>query len=169
MAAITYLNLASEARTNVYNLINSYSNVADPTLMSTESRKWIYTREPDVKASDFKGYPFIIVHLATPSIEEKGSLSMKSRIVNWDIEIEIVTSDRGYGAKDGQGATQIDSISDDVLQTLMSKTNRLTLQGYGMYFALPKATDVVVEALGEELVYRRSIVASFSTRMQVSA
>ncbi|KKM25258.1 hypothetical protein LCGC14_1596790 [marine sediment metagenome] len=58
---VTYTNLFSESRANVIALITS-TNVPDPIISSAEYRKWIYSREPDVKASDFKGYPYIIVN-----------------------------------------------------------------------------------------------------------
>ena len=95
---VDYTKLFSEARTNVIALITA-SNVSDPGYSSAEFRKRIYSRDPDYKAMDFAGYPYIIVWPADVTVEkEKGQASLdgKSKFVFWDIEIEIVTSDRGF-------------------------------------------------------------------------
>ena len=166
---VTYENLFSESRANVVALITS-TNVPDPTLSSAEFRKWIYSREPDVKSSDFKGYPYIIINPCDLDIEsENGSLDGKSKFVYWDIEVEIVTSDRGYGEKDGKGLTHMDSISNSLIQTFMNITNRKTLSTNSMKFVNPTTTAVGTEVIDNELVYRRSMILSFKSKIQVSA
>jgi len=100
--------------------------------------------------------------------KERGSLDGKSKFVFWDVEIEIITSDRGYGEKDGQGLTNIDTISNNVVKTFMNKTNRITLSNNSMKFTHPETTSVSTEEFNNELVYRRSIMLSFESRIQVS-
>lgn len=168
---VTYENLFSESRNNVVALMTS-SNVPDPNISSKEFRKWIYSREPGVKASDFAGYPFIIVYPSVVDFEAdkgNGSLDMKSKATFWDIEIEIITSDRGYGEKDGQGLTNIDTISNSVVKTFMNKTNRITLSNNSMKFTNPSTTSISIEDFHNERVYRRSIMLSFESRIQVSS
>ena len=166
---VTYTKLFSESRANVIALMTS-TNVVDPIVSSAEFRKWIYSREPDVKSIDFKGYPYLIVHPSDLDIEkELGSLDGKSKFVFWDIEIEIVTSDRGYGEEDGKGLTHMDAISDDLIETFMGTTNRDTLSTNSMKFVNPTTTAVGTEVIDNELVYRRSILLSFKSRIQVSA
>lgn len=166
---VTYQNLFSESRNNVIALLTA-ANVPDPTISSAEYRKWIYAREPDVKSSEFKGYPFIVVHPADMDIDkEKGSVGGKSKNVFWDIEIEIITSDRGYGANDGLGLTHIDTISNSIVKTLMNLTNRKTLQGNSMFFGNTQTSSVGTDIIDNELVYRRSIIVNFMSRIQVSA
>ena len=166
---VTYQNLFSESRNNVVALVTS-TNVPDPTLSSAEFRKWIYSREPDVKSADFKGYPFIVINPVDLDIEaEGGSLDGKSKFIYWDIEIEIVTSDRGYGEKDGKGLTYMDSISNSLIKTFMNITNRKTLSTNSMKFVNPTTTAVGTEVIDNELVYRRSFILSFKSRIQVSA
>ena len=166
---VLYTNLFSESRNNVIALITS-SNVPDPIISSAEFRKWIYSREPDVKSSDFKGYPFLVVHPTDLDIEkEGGSLDMKSKFTFWDIEIEIVTSERGYGENDGKGLTNMDTISNNLIKTFMDKTNRITLSNNSMKFANVSTTSVGTEIIDNELVYRRSVMLSFKSRIQVSA
>jgi len=166
---VTYTNLFSESRNNVIALITS-SNVPDPTISSAEFRKWIYSREPDIKSSSFKGYPYLIINPTDLDIEkEKGSLDGKSKFVYWDIEIEIVTSDRGYGENDAKGLLHIDAISDDLLKTYMNITNRKTLSTNSMKFVIPTTTAVGTEVIDNELVYRRSILLSFKSRIKISS
>ena len=171
MTQVMYQNLFSESRNNVVALINS-SNVPDPTVSSSEFRKWVYSRQPDVKDAGFKGYPFLVVNPADVDIEsEKGmaSLDGKSKKVYWDIEIEIVTSDRGYGEGDGKGLSHMDSISNSLVKTFQSMTNRKTLSTNSMKFATVTTTSVNTEIMENELVYKRSIMLGFESRIQVSA
>lgn len=169
MAKVSITNLASEPRTNVLNLISDSSNVADPVISSAGFRKWIYSREPDTKASDFKGYPFIIVHAARFLPETTGMMSGKKRFATFVIQIEIVSSDRGYGGSDGKGLTHNDAVTDDVLETLMDLTNRATLKSYGMSFSQPSVSSINVEPLHNELTYRRSIDVEFNDLVVVSS
>ena len=169
MAQVTYKNLFSEPRARVVALITSV-NVPDPITSSAEFRKWIYSREPDVKSINFKGYPYIIVNPSDFDIDdEKGTIDMKSKLVFWDIEIEIVTSERGYGETDGKGLTHMDTISNSLMQTFMDKTNRRSLSNNSMKFVNPTTTAVGTEVLDNELIYRRSIIISFKSRIQISA
>jgi len=167
---VDYTKLFSESWNNVYQLIKSVSNVADPISVSTQFRKWVYSREPDVKANDFSGYPFVIVHPAEFSQEDEGqSLDGKSQMTTWDVEIEIVSSDRGFGPNDGKGRTYLDAVSNDVVQTLNDATNRATLRSNGMYFSKSVSGGSSVDALSNELVFRRSIMVGFRGKLQVSA
>ena len=171
MAQVTYENLFSEARANVVALINS--NVTDPTITSTQVRKWIYSSEPDVKSSSFKGYPVLVVNHADVDIlgegDNRGSLDGKSKPVFWSIEVEVITSDRGYAGKDGQGATQMDSISNSIMKTFNDKTNKTTLSNQSMKFSNPTTTAVNSDVIQNEKVFRRSILLPFQSRIQVSA
>jgi len=173
MAQVTYTNLFSESRNNIVTLLSNSSNVPDPTISSAEHRKWIYSREPDVKASDFSGYPYFVINPSDVDIggeEEKGnSLDMKSKYVFWDIMIDITTSDRGYGGKDGLGLSHMDSISNSIIKTLLNKTNRQSLSQNSMKFATPRTSSVTTEIRNNELVFNRSIIVSFKSKIQVSA
>lgn len=169
-ARVDYTKLLSEAWQNVYDLINNKSNVADPTTTSAEYRKWIYSRDPDVKASDFAGYPFIIVNPAMMDTESAaGSVDRKSKSILWTVEVEVVSSDRGANNQEGKGLTNNDAIADDVLQTFSDSTNKTTLRANNMLMSMPSATGIVIDDFHNERVYRRSIILSFRTKMQVSA
>lgn len=170
MAQVTYANLFSEPRNNVVNLISDTSNVADPVAGSAENRKFIYSRFPDVKAADFAGYPFIVIKstdLETEIPESSGD--GKSKIVNFEIEIEIYTSDRGYGYENGRGLANMEAISDDVVETLMDITNRKSLKSFGLAFSTIEPTRISEQALKNEMTYKRIIPLTFRNKMQVSA
>ncbi len=96
-------------------------------------------------------------------------LNYWDKIPRGKLDIEIVTSDRGYGEDDGKGLTYVDSISNNLTTTFMDITNRKTLSLNSLKFANVTSTSVVTEVVEDELVYRRSILLSFRSRIQVSA
>jgi hypothetical protein len=161
MAKVASTNLISEPRNNVVSLISNKSNVADPITSSSEYRKWIYSRDPDIKAADFAGYPFIVINPATIDTSNGASLDMTRRFVDWTIEIEVVSSDRGQGNRAGKGLTHNDAITDDILETLLKVANRKTLISQGMSLNTPIISDVLIEPLKHELTYRRIITVPF--------
>ena len=166
MTKVNYSNLVSKPRENVIDLISDSSNVADPISSSAEFRKWIYSRTPDVKSGNFSGYPFIIVSACKFDPDETGN--ERRKFVSWTIDLEVISSDRGYGNNDGKGLSHNDAITDDILQTFLDYTNRGTLRNYGMSFSRPVVSDIIVVQMQNELVYRRIITLSFSERLKIS-
>lgn len=170
MAQVIYSNQFSEPRNLIVSLISNKSNVSDPITSTSGFRKWIYSRYPDVKSTDFKGYPFIVIkgtELENEKIET--SADGRSKFVNYDIEIEIYTSDRGYGSQDGKGLQYMDSISDSVIKTLMNITNRKSLKNNNLSMASVDPTPVSEQVLKDEITYKRIIPISFRSWMKVSA
>jgi len=168
MARVTYDKLFSESRKNVI-LLLSKSNVPDPISSSSEYRKWIYSSSPDVKSVGFSGYPLLIVNHADVDILDRSLLSGKTNNVEWNIEVEIVTSDRGNGNKAGMGAMQMDSISDNIMKTFCDVENRKVLSSQSMNFSRPITTAVTTDVVQNEKVFRRSILLSFSSKIKVSS
>jgi len=171
---VTYENMYSASRDNVLALLENNSNVPDPVRASAEFRKWIYSRDPDVKSNSFKGYPYMVINPADVALPEEkgrgsGTVDGKSKPVSWDIIVEIVTSDRGYSGKDAKALSHMDSISNAIHKTMMNITNRNTLSGNSMKFANVISTTVVPEIIANEMVYRRSFLLGFESRIQVSA
>ncbi len=169
---ITYSTILSQARENIYDIINSASNVADPISSSAQTRKWIYSRFPDVKASNFTGYPFIILTPANVTYsEDRGkSLDLKSNIVEWSIEINIYASDRSYnGGSEGNGYIHITDISDDIVKTFNDVAIKKTLMTNNIQFANIKSTSNDVEDIDKERIFYQSFMLTFRTKMQVSA
>ena len=169
MAQVTYTNLFSEPRNRVVALITS-TNVPDPTIGSAEYRKWIYSRAPDVKAIETNGYPLIIVGPVDVDTErEQTSGDGKHKFVNFSIDIEIRTSDRGAGNNDGKGLSNMDSISDKLIQTFMNITNRSSLAINSMELIEPTTGSVETIVENKELIYRRIITLAFRSRLAISA
>lgn len=160
-------NLFSEARNNVVDLISA--NISDPVTAPSEFRKFIYSRRPDAKASDFAGYPYIIVNPSDISFSEQGSVDNKTKLATWTIEIEVVTSDRGYGNQDGKGLIHMDNLSDQLISIFADHANKVTLRNNGIAFATPTSTPVSNEIIHNELVYERSFIYTFRSRKRVSA
>jgi hypothetical protein len=173
---INYSNTHSQAWENIYDIVKTKSYVADPTTSSAEYRKWVYNRFPDVKSSDFKGYPFIVVNGAEMEIpdnsERRGnSLDNVSKRVFWTLDIDVYASDRQYNNKgqDGKGMEYINAISDDLIQTFNNLTVRQTLQDNNIFFAKLNSTSSDVNDLSNEKVYVKSFTCSFQTKMNVTA
>lgn len=167
---VTYANILSEAWNNLYQLISSSSNVNDPSVGSGEFRKWVYTRPPDTTATNFAGYPYIVI----PPVDVDTNAGRKSvdgnrRMIGWGCDIEVVTCDREWNNRDGKGATDNDAISEDVIQTLNSLTNRNTMATNGLKDVGVNASSMLIESEEGVLVYRRIIMVRFDTRMAVSA
>lgn len=161
-------NLISEVRNNVVDLLKA--NVSDPTVGSAEYRDWILSRIPDTKASDFIGFPFIVVISPDPEILTKArSGDGKSKMVAWEVEILIYTSDRGYSDMANRGNADSETIGNKVFETFLDKTNRNTLRANNMLFSEPKGQGTVTEALEETLVYIKSIALPFATKMRISS
>jgi len=161
MAKVNYTNLISEPRDNVVSLISDSSNVDDPVTTSAEYRKWIYSRDPSIKNTDFAGYPFLVITPARIDTSGKASLDSSRRFVDWTIDIEVVSSDYGYGDVAGKGLTHNDVITNDILQTLLDVGNRQLMRSQGMAFGKPVVSDVLIESLKQEKVYRRIITIPF--------
>ena len=168
MAKIDYTNLTSEPRNNVVALISNSSNVSDP--IGSNYRKWIYSRFPDAKSTEFSGYPFIVVRSVDLNTEIlNSSADGKSKMVNFDIDIEIYTSDTAYGNMSGKGLAHMEAISDDLTETFMNITNRKILKSYGLAFSNIEPTSISEQELKQQKVYQRIFPLTFKNKMKVSA
>lgn len=151
-------------------LLNNRSNVVDPASGSAEVRKFIYSREPDVKETAFAGFPYIILHPVTTNTSVGSKrLNMNARALSWGFEIEIVSSDRERNNRSARGLQDSDSICEDVIQTLNDLTNRRSLQSAGLFSFTVEASTVSVEEFSNTLIYRRSVIVSCSSHLKVSA
>lgn len=165
---ITKSNLFSEARNNIVDIVKA--NVSDPISSSSEYRKWIYSREPDFKDAGFKGFPVIIIYPSEVDIPtDRKSLDLKSKWVNWTIEVEVISSDRGNGSGGGNGLSHMDSISNSILEVLNDKTNLNTLISNRLHNLTFSTSGVSTEPLADELVYRRTFIVNMNTKMQMSS
>ena len=159
-------NLLTQAYWNVYNLVNTRSNVADPNPDGASGkRKFVYSREPKTSALSFKGYPFVIIHPAKTNFSRR-NLARTFAQVDWEMIVEVRSADTFRSedvATDPQGAglSWLDGISDDVLEAFNSRTNKNTLETYGMYFVSPEVGSVDTIETENEVVYVREIRLGF--------
>lgn len=162
--------LYSEPWNNVYVKINNRTNVPDPKSSSDQFRKFVYSREPDVKSNDFSSYPFIIINPAVlEEIDVAKSVDRKSKMLSWTIEIEVVASDRGFNDEDGKGNQYVNTISDSLAKTFNDITVLNDLKANALYKFKITPGGSVTEPLAQELVFRRSFTLAFMTKIQVSA
>ncbi|HED06094.1 MAG TPA: hypothetical protein ENI61_05355 [Ignavibacteria bacterium] len=168
MAQVGYTNLFSEPRNEVVSLLTS-SNVPDPVISSSEFRKWIYSRIPDIKSNNFQGYPFLIVSPTDVDFETgETSGDGKHKFVNFNIDIEIRASDRGYDGKSGNGLIHIDTISNNLIKTFSNIINRNSLANNSLELINSETSNVETLNDKNELIYRRVITISFRSRLAIS-
>jgi len=129
--ALTSATLLEQSHANIYNLINSRSNVPDPA-DSSGTRKFVHVRMPRTTGRHFAGYPFIIVH-RTRLGKGKSLIGLTKSFIDYNISIEVYTQDSSSNSSGNpNGSEQINQIVDDIRETLDNVTNKKTLLSYGM-------------------------------------
>lgn len=129
-AKITSSNVAKQAFWNLYNLINNRTNVPNPNDTSGDT-KFVYRRLPRL-GREFAGFPFIVVSRTRPS-KGKGVADLTKVFRSYDFTVTVYSQDKSSDASgDPQGADQADLITDSIIETLDSPTNRKTFIDYGM-------------------------------------
>lgn len=173
-AALSRSNLYTQVFWNVFNLINTRTNVIDPTDASG-SRKLVYAREPSVNARNFEGYPLIIVH---PASVNRGELHMgddKVAEISSEVVIEVRSSTNWFRkstADDphGKALSFLDDMSDDVMETLNSVSNRNTLRGNNIGFVEMEGRSVeTIDVSGETIFVREFVINTRTPLLTVSS
>ena len=162
-AVLSQSSLFTQAWANVYNLISS--NITNPI---PEVNKFIYKREPDVKAMDFGGYPLIIIFPVSIDIGDR-SVSYTSGYTKLECNIELRSSDRLNGKHNGRGAEYLDLLSDSLIDLFNDVSNQNQLRQYLM--ARPKIEVIdtsIIDAYSERIFVRRFRV-TFDTRIVISS
>jgi hypothetical protein len=169
VARVDYTSLLSQPWENIFATVDNRTNVSDPSVGSAEHRKFVYSRDADVKKAGPAKFPYIVCNL--PSItHESYTADGKHCEVSWVVELEVVTSDVGANNQEGKGAEWNNRISDAIVKTFNDKTIKDTLRNTaGMAFFRPDSPGVTVEEMNNTLVFRRSFFLSCKTRMAVSA
>lgn len=163
---ITKSSLVSQAWDNIKSMLDNRTNIPDP-VDSTGNRKIVYSREPDHKARNFAGYPYIIVH--QPSLEQdRYSIDRSKATQIYEQEIEIRTSDyMPNSAYNGKGLNYTNQIVDDVLEYFGSSSARSTLRSNG-HFNLKLRVDRIDQINSDtELVFRAIIMLRYELRIAV--
>ena len=159
---ISKSNIFTQIHANIYNLINNRSNVPDP-VDSFGNRKFVYVREPLYLSTNFKGFPFIVVPNADYSQLDNQMFSGTKAREKDDITIIVMTQDKDSDTSgDPSGASQLDNISNSVLQTMNDVSNRAMLRTNGLSNIKVDSTSYEWTEINGKMVFRREINISFS-------
>jgi len=165
---IDYTNLYSQPSINIFTILDTRSNVADPR-DGTGARKFVYDSDPLQKSFDFDGIPYIVCEdakLDTPSM--KNANARKQRL-NWSQSIIIRTiKDGSSGSRTDAGVTDMRTIVDSVFQTFNDKTVKQTLRGYYQYNVDCSVTNVDTTVINQKLLYETTIEIEYQTRLTVT-
>jgi hypothetical protein len=166
MAAINKSTLFSSGWSNIYSIVNTRSNIADPS-DSSGSRKFIYSRLPNIKGDI--SFPFIVLNQPKIINQTRPSLNAKRKMVSYAIEIEVYTSDFfTNGNVNGKGQNQLNSICDDVYETFNKDTVRQTLKDARIENVNIITNDMNVDMdLHNNIVYIGSFTLTFSNKKDV--
>lgn len=137
------------------NVKTALETISDPT--SQEKRKFIYAREPHVKGASFEGYPIIIIK--DYSVEDTSmTVNGENVLFNGSFEIHVVAHE--------DDMPDFDTLSDDVLQTLLSSENASLGEHYVSRISVDRNQKITGINEKEEFIIRREM--EFAFRMQVS-
>ena len=166
---ITRQKLMSSAYNNVFDTINTRSNVADPRNVNDVTRKFVYKNDPWSKGNDYDSYPYIIVRF--PSIEKsKVSADGNVKEVEWKIPIIVRTAMNGSVNNNGDstGVSNMEDIIDDLQETFDSKTVKDELRLLRMFKLLLVQTDgdEFVDSNGKH-VFVTDLELTFTERIKV--
>ena len=157
---ITKSNIFTQVFANIFNLINTRSNVTDPN-DSTGNRKFVYShREPNFMGRNFSGYPCIIVGGADLSQNQKTVSSTKA-FMGDEIVIIVMSQDKvSDGEGNPNGADFLNSISTDIVKIL--NANHPTLRNNGLKNMKINTTDFDWGDIDGKPTFRREITLTFN-------
>ncbi len=127
---ITASAIQNQSFANLYNLINSRSNVPDP-IDSSGIRKFVHVRLPRI-GRNFVGFPFIVIQRIKPA-KGRTTVSLTNSFMSYDIMITVYSQDKDSNENaNPNGAEQCNLITDNITKTLNNADNRKTLIFQGM-------------------------------------
>lgn len=116
-ATITKSNVLYQPRENVKTLI---------TNNLTHSSVKIYSKFPNMKGGSFAGFPFIVLQ---ESMNDPDDGYMGTSVYEFIEEIEGTI----YHDADRLGDNMLRDTKQNIIESILSKTNRATLEGYGVH------------------------------------
>jgi len=166
---ITKDNLFTQLHANIFNLLNNRTNVPDPARPNdtgtTRTRKFVYVREPNWSASNFAGFPALVV--SDPKHSQNNKTADSSKAFQTDeflltIYAQDKTSDSDGDASAGQ---QIRDITTDIVNTI--NDNYFTLRNNGLRNSIFDTIDFPEwgEVDGKP-VAKREITLRFSNQLR---
>ena len=163
---ITYQTIESNSYSNVFTLLNTRSNIADPR--GSADRTFIYDADPLQKGMSFGLFPYIVLEL--PEIEYSNiSMDGQYKFITWKHKIVVRTSRTGSSNANNPDLGRLDmfAITDDLQTMFNSASVKLTLRQWGMEKAYLKkiGTDVVV--IDQKMLYEATYELTYKTRTVV--
>lgn len=167
-SAITYEKIYSQSHANIYNLINTRSNVPDPA-DSSGTRKFVYVREPRILGRNFAGFPVIVI--PSFSVSQTGNVVDRTRaMLTFDVTIRVWTQDKDSDSLGNpSGTEQLNTISDNIIKTINNRTNRDTLRVQGMANFEVENSDFLYGDEEGKTIYTREFTITFSRMLQVAS
>jgi len=167
-AIITKSKIESNAYTNVYELMNNRSNIADPRGSSAEKRPFILDSDPLAKSIEFSGFPYIVLELPTLEYSRK-TTDGKSKFIKWMHKIIIRTAkDGSAGSRIDIGRTDMLNICDDLNEMFNSDNIRKEFRQLGQEDITLIKTGTDVLSIDQKMVYESTYELSYITRLQTS-
>ena len=166
-ATIDHSNIFSQSHANIFNLINDRNNVADPTDIKG-NRKMVYVREPKTMGRGFDDYPIIVIPPADIDSVNLTASATKSTVTS-SITIRVYTIDARFPAKSqAPGASQLDTLSNSIIQTLNNSSNRTTLRNRGMKNLQIISYPADYEELSNQMIFIREFEINYSQILTVT-
>jgi|SRR3990167_848146 len=158
-ARITATSIVKQSFWNLYNLINNRSNVSDPN-SSAGTRKFVYRRMPNF-GRNFAGFPFIVVSRSKPS-KGKTTADLSKKYHSFDFTVAVYSQDSDSDSSgDAQGADTADIITNSIINTLDSPTNRKILLDY-----LMGSLEYDIDTNEDELKGKTVFITEFDIRFE---
>lgn len=168
-AILTKDKLITTPDTNIYSIINTRGNVANPKDFSG-AIPFVYKSDPFIKSSTFKGFPYIVVN--SPRLEYSAvSADGKVKTVEWRQELSVVTESNGalVNANNDAGETNMNDILDDLHETFNSETVKQELRVlrlYSMDLQVVNSDDIVIK---DKTVHLTELELRYNERISVSS
>lgn len=171
MTAVTARSsLESSPYINVYDLINTRSNISDPRdPASNKGRKFVYDADSLHLAIDFSQMPYIIVELPTLDYSRM-SADGRTKTITWRQRILVRTArDGAANSRTDQGRTDMLNICDDLTVMFNSLSTRQDFSNLRMKFVNLRKVRTDAITIDQKYVYESEYQLQYSERIQVSA
>jgi len=168
-SAITRTTIESNAYNDIYSILNTRSNIADPKDPGgVRNRDFILNSDPYTDSLKFDGYPYLFITF--PTIEYSSvSADGKHKDIGWKHRIVVRTArDGATSGTTPMGFLNMQAICDDLHETFNSTTivNQLKLLNIEKPMLEKIGADTTnIEGKG---VYEAEYELTYETRLQVS-
>jgi hypothetical protein len=165
---ITYDKLESQAYNNIYSILDTRTNVADPRDPGNNKiRRFVYDTDPFEKRIDFALLPYVIVTLPVMVYEGKTADGSK-KFITWRHKIVVRSAVRGVSNfNDELGRTDVLAIGDSLNKIFNSSAGLTTLRGYRMQKVNLTKDDTDVLVFDGKDMYEANYTLEYETLMDV--